>query len=260
MIDDFLLRSGLAALGVAVAAAPLGCVLVWRRMAFFGEATAHAALLGVAAGLMMGLPIFPMVLAASLALAIGVAALSRRGDSADLALGVLSHGALAVGLLAISSLRSVRVDLESFLMGDVLATGWRDVATVWIAVAVIFATAALTWRSILIVSLDRDLARAEGMNPERADLLLFGGLALFVAVAVEIVGVLLVVALLIIPAAAARALAATPGVMLRATVAIGAAAALGGLALAWWLDTPVGPTMASLAFLIFSLGALLARR
>ena len=79
MLDDFLIRAALAGLAVALAAAPLGCFVVWRRMAYFGEATAHAAILGVALSLALSLPLLPAVLMAALAMALAVSALTGRG-------------------------------------------------------------------------------------------------------------------------------------------------------------------------------------
>ena len=95
MLDDFLIRAALAGLGVAIAAAPLGCFVVWRRMAYFGDATAHAAILGVALALGFSMSVFTGALVVALAMALTVSALSGRGYAMDTLLGVMAHSALA---------------------------------------------------------------------------------------------------------------------------------------------------------------------
>ncbi|OBX34848.1 high-affinity zinc uptake system membrane protein ZnuB [Halomonas elongata] len=102
IFDDFLVRAALAGIGVALAAAPLGCFVVWRRMAYFGDATAHAAVLGVALSLVLSTSILAGVLATSLIMATIVSTLSGRGYAMDTLLGVMAHSALALGLVAVS--------------------------------------------------------------------------------------------------------------------------------------------------------------
>ena len=98
MLDDFAMRAALAGLGVALAAAPLGCFVVWRRMAYFGDATSHAALLGVALALATDLPVVGGVLLVALMMALIISTLTERNVSTDALLGVLAHSALALGL------------------------------------------------------------------------------------------------------------------------------------------------------------------
>jgi len=131
MLDDFLIRAALAGLGVALAAAPLGCFVVWRRMAYFGEATAHSAILGVALSLSLSLPMLPAILVVAMVMASAVTLLTGRGYAMDTVLGVMAHSALAAGLVAVALLGDVRLDLTSFLFGDILAVGKTDLAVIW---------------------------------------------------------------------------------------------------------------------------------
>ena len=142
MLDDFLVRAALAGVGVALAAAPLGCFVVWRRMAYFGEATAHAAVLGVALALALQAPMLPMILLAALAMATAVSALTGRGYGADTVLGVLAHSALALGLIAVALLTDTRLDLMAFLFGDILAVSRTDLAITWGGALAVLALAA----------------------------------------------------------------------------------------------------------------------
>jgi len=242
-LDSFLIRAGLAGLGVALAAGPLGCFVVWRRMAYFGDATAHAAILGVALSLAFNASILAGVLICCLAMAMTVAVLSGRGQSADTVLGVLAHTALAAGLVAVSLQPKVRIDLDSYLFGDILAVGRGDLAVIWIGAVLILALLAWRWNALLTTTLNEDLATASGLRPERERMVLVLALAVVVAVSLKVVGVLLISALLLIPAATARRFAATPEHMGVFAGLIGALASLAGMALAYVFDTPAGPTI-----------------
>lgn len=243
MLDSFLLRAALAGVGVALAAAPIGCFVVWRRMAYFGDATAHASLLGVTLALATGLPVTLGVLVAAMAMALTVASAAGRGWAADTALGVAAHAALATGLVALSFLHGVRVDLLGYLFGDILAVTRADLAVIWGGAALIVGLVAWRWRGLLLATLNEDLAAASGVNSRREGLVLTLALAVLIAVALKIVGTLLITAMLVVPAAAARPLVRTPEAMAVLAAALGAAAALGGLYAAWHLDTPAGPSM-----------------
>jgi zinc transport system permease protein len=128
MLDDFMARATVAGIGVAIAAAPLGCFVVWRRMAYFGDATAHAAMLGVALSLALQMSIFAGAMAVALVMALTVTLLAGRGFAMDTLLGVLAHSALAFGLVAVSFLSGVRIDLMAYLFGDILAVSRADLA------------------------------------------------------------------------------------------------------------------------------------
>lgn len=243
LLDDFLVRAALAGVGVALAAGPLGCFVVWRRMAYFGDATAHAALLGVTLALASGLPVVLGVTVAALAMALTVTALSGRVYAADTLLGVASHAALATGLVALSFLRDVRVDLMGYLFGDILAVSRGDLAVIFGGAGLVAALLVWRWRGLVLATLSDDLAAAAGVRPERERLILTLALALLVAVSLKVVGVLLITAMLIVPAAAARALARTPEAMAAGAALAGVVAALGGIAASWRLDTPTGPSI-----------------
>jgi zinc transport system permease protein len=243
LFDDFLVRALLAGVGVALAAGPLGCFVVWRRMAYFGDATAHAALLGVTLALATELPVVAGVALAALAMALTVSLGAGRSYAADTLLGVASHAALATGLVALSFMHGVRVDLMAYLFGDILAVTRGDLAVIFAGAGLIIALLAWRWRNLLLATLSEDLAAAAGVDPRRERLVLTLALALLVAVALKVVGVLLVTAMLIVPAAAARGFARTPESMAAGAVAVGMVAAVAGLAGSWRLDTPAGPSI-----------------
>ena len=258
MIDAFILRAALAGLGVAIAAAPLGCFVVWRRMAYFGDATSHAAILGVALALATELPVFIGVLAVALAMALILTQLSERRVSSDALLGVLAHASLAFGLVAIALIDAVRVDLDSYLFGEILAVTMTDLVVIWTGAALVLSVLAWRWQALLTATLSADLASASGIAPRREQLVLTLALAVAVAVAIKVVGALLIAAMLIIPAAAARPLSRTPEAMVIWAAVLGAGAALGGLALAFVLDTPAGPSIVASAAVLFAITTALA--
>lgn len=252
MLDDFLIRAALAGFGVALAAGPLGSFVVWRRMAYFGDATAHAAILGVAIALALALPVALGTTLVALAMAATVSTLAGRGWAMDITLGVLAHSALAFGLVAVSFIPGVRVDLQSFLFGDILAVSRADLAFIWAGALAVVALLVWRWQALLTCTLNEDLAHASGLDPSRERLVLTLALALVVATALKVVGALLIAAMLIIPAAAARSLARTPEAMAIGASLIAAAATLGGLQASLRLDTPAGPSIIAIAATIFA--------
>ncbi len=252
MLNDFLIRALLAGLAVAVATGLLGCFVVWRRMAYFGDATAHAAILGVALALAFQISIFAGTMAVALVMAMLVSTLAGRGWAMDTTLGVLAHSALALGLVAVSFLPTVRVDLTAYLFGDILAVSRADLGVIVAGSALVAGLMAWRWSALLTATLNEDLAHAAGIDPARERLVLTLALAVVVAVALKVIGALLIAAMLIIPAAAARTLARSPEAMALTAIGIGGAAVWGGLQMSLRLDTPSGPSIVAVAAGIFA--------
>ena len=213
MLDDFIVRAALAGIGVSLAAAPLGCFVVWRRMAYFGEAIAHAAVLGVALSLTFEVSIFAGAMAVSLIMASLVTLMEGDTFVIDTLLGVTATSSLAAGLVIVSFLSGIRIDLMAYLFGDILAVSNLDLLIIWAGVATILALIAWRWSPLLLVTLSEDLASANGFNAKRENFIITISLAIVVAVGIKVVGVLLIIALLIIPAASARSIVTTPEAM-----------------------------------------------
>lgn len=260
MLDDFLVRALIAGVGLSLATGPLGAFVVWRRMAYFGDATAHAAILGVALAFATSLPIYAGTLIVALAMAVTVSALAGRGHAMDTALGVLAHSALAFGLVAVSFLPGVRVDLSAYLFGDILAVSRADLLWVWGGAIMVLALILWRWQGLLTTTLSEDLAQASGIDPGRERLVLVLALALVVAVSIKIVGALLIAAMLIIPAGAARGLSRTPEAMAGLAILVSVVAVGSGLWMSLRLDTPAGPSIVVAASMLFLASLLVARR
>ncbi|TQV63775.1 MAG: hypothetical protein FNT29_06470 [Halothiobacillaceae bacterium] len=261
LMPDFLWRALLGGIGVALLAGPLGCFVVWRRMAYFGETLAHAAFLGVGLGLLLHLE--PMIGVAAVGAVIAIV-LARRhpaeGLAEDTLLGLLAHASLALGLVVLAFMEDVRVDLFAYLFGDILAL--RPNELLWIGLIDILGLAvlALMWQGLLALTVHEELAAVEGRRVMALRLGFMLVLAAFVALAMKLVGILLTVAMLIIPAAAARRLARTPAQMAVGAAGVGAASVALGLFASLRFDTPAGPSVVVAAALLFIALMALPRR
>ena len=261
MLDDFFVRALVAGVGVALVASPLGCFIVWRRLAYFGDTLSHAALFGVALALLLESNITITVFGVSVFIAVALMFLQKRATlSADSLLGLLAHSALALGLVTLAFMTWVRVDLMGFLFGDVLSVSVNDITVIYVGGAFVIGVMVFIWRPLFAATVNRELAEAEGVNPDRDDVVFMLLKAGVVAMAMKIVGVLLMTALLIIPAAAARRFATGPEQMAVLAALIGSASVFAGLfgSLEW--DTPSGPSIvvAALLFFIVSISPLAA--
>jgi len=254
MLESFVLRALIGGAGIALVAGPLGCFVVWRRMAYFGASIAHGALLGVALGLLLDVGLTVAVLGVSLLLAFCLVLLQfQRTLATDTLLGILAHAALAFGLIALAGLEGQRVDLMAYLFGDVLSIDWIDIAWIFGGGALTLALLSLIWTPLLSATVNEDLARAEGQPVGLARIVLMLLIAIVVAIAMKIVGVLLIVSLLIIPAAAARGFARTPEAMALFAALAGLLAVLGGIAASMAWDWPAGPAIVAAATGLFAI-------
>lgn len=251
MLDDFFTRAIIAGIGLALVTGPLGCFIVWRRMAYFGDTMAHSALLGVALSLVLQVNMTLGVFIIAAAVAGALLLLQRRQTlSTDALLGILSHSALAIGLV-VAFLSGIRVDLMGFLFGDILAVSVTDIVTIYLGGLVILGVLLGMWRPLLAATVNAEVAEAEGMRPEVTRIVFMLLLASVIAIAMKIVGVLLITALLIIPAATARRLSATPEQMALISAGVGALAVAGGLFGSLRFDTPSGPSIVVAALALF---------
>ena len=243
-MEPFLIRALAAGLGLAVIAAPLGCFLVWSRMAFFGEAIAQASLIGIALGLALKLDLTLAALAGSVAVAVLLFALGRqRLVPLDSILSLLAHASLAIGVVATALVKGPSIDLMGYLFGDIFAVAPADLYWVGAGGLVVVAAMAWLWQPLLSLAVHEELAAAEGVDRDRVRLAFVVLLALAVAIAMKIVGILLTVAFLIIPAATARPFSSTPERMVLLAALVAAAGVIGGLMLSFQLDTPGGPSI-----------------
>ena len=253
-MDSFVVRAIAAGIGVALVTGPLGCFIIWRRMAYFGDTLSHAALTGIAIGILFGVNATIGIVGTGLVVGALLLALQKqRTVPVDTLLGILSHGALATGLIVISFMTSVRVDLMGYLFGDILAVSLGDLAWIYGGGLLVLAGLAFIWQPLIALTVHEDIAAAEGIRTSLIRMTFTALIALTVAIAMKIVGVLLVTALLIVPAATARRFAATPEAMAIGAAVAGIIAVIAGLAGSLTWDTPSGPSMVGAAVIAFAL-------
>jgi len=244
VLEPFMVRALIAGLGLAIIAAPLGCFVVWQRMAYFGETVAQAGLIGVALGLALQMNLTLGVMLIAIVIACLLLWFSRQKAVAlDSILGLLHHAALAAGVIAISMIRGPSVDVVGFLFGDVFAITREDLMWIFAGGAVVLAVVAWLWQPLLRIAVHEELAAAEGVDRGRVRTVFTILLAVMIAIAMKIVGFLLVMAFLVVPAVAARPLTGTPERMVVLTALIAAGSVLAGLWLSATVDSPGGPSI-----------------
>jgi len=252
LTTDFFLYALMAGLAIAVIAGPLGSFIVWRRMSYFGDTLAHSALLGIALGLIMDINLQLSIIVSSMLFALILLFLSRdKSMSTDTLLGILAHSTLAIGVVVLALSGSIRVNLEAYLFGELLTISTLDLLWILLTSAIVALLLFKFWKQLLSTTIHQELAEVEGLAVKRLNLMLVLMIAVTIAVAMKIVGVLLITSLLIIPPAAARQLSKTPEQMAIKASIIAAISVISGLFVAFYLDTPVGPSIVVLATLIF---------
>jgi zinc transport system permease protein len=256
-MDDFLIKAMIAGIGVAIIAGPMGSLIVWKRMAFFGDALSHSALLGVALAFLINIHhILGIIFITTLFSLLIVVLQKNRSYSTDTLMGIIAHSSLALGIVVVSFIERARIDLVSFLFGDVLATSSADIIMIY--GAVIFSVIMLysIWKPLLLTTVSEDLARVEGVNVEMVGFKFMLLISLLVAVSIKVVGILLVTSLLVIPAAAARKYSKTPEHMAIISGVFGIIAVTLGLLASLKFDTPSGPTIVVVALILFIVSSL----
>jgi zinc transport system permease protein len=260
-MEDFFLRALLGGIGVAIVAGPFGSFVVWRRLAYFGDTLAHAAMLGIACGFLLHINLTLGVVAVGLLVALALHLMQRRRRlPGDTALGILSHASLSLGMVLLAFMERVRFDLVGYLFGDILAISRSDILWIFSGGSLCLLLLLLLWRPLLAITLHEDLARVEGVPVERIQLIFLALMALIVALMLKIVGLVLVTSLFIIPAATARKFTRTPETMALAASLSGCLAVGGGLWASLTWDTPAGPSIVLCATLLFLLSSLLPNR
>ena len=260
-MDDFLLRALLAGLAVMLIAGPLGVFIIWRRMAYFGDTLSHSAILGVALGFLLSINISIGILVSTLLVAILLILAQRQKQlGSDTLLGIMAHSALSLGLILISFVEGVRVDIDSWLFGDILSVSWNDLGIIAIGVSTVLVILAFIWKPLLSLTVHEELARVEGVNVSFISAIYTLLIAILVAIAMKIIGALLITSLLIIPAATARQFSRSPETMAVFSIIFGMLAVVFGLGASYLWDTPAGPSIVVSASVLFLISQIFKKR
>jgi len=253
MFDDFFIRALIAGIGIALVTGPIGCFIIWRRLSFFGDTLSHSALLGVTIGFFFDINVAFSVFLISSAIALILLKLQKTTKlPGDALLGLLAHSSLAVGLVVISFLSSIRFDIMGLLFGDILAVNEIDLLIIWVGGALILFILKIIWKPLFASTVNNELAEAEGMNPERANAIFTILLAAIIAISIKIVGLLLITGMLIMPAAMSRNISNNPQQMVKLSVVGGLLSVLIGLFSSLQFNSPSGPSIITAALVLFS--------
>lgn len=250
----FLILALIGGLLIASIATPLGVFMVWQRQSYFSATLAHSALLGVSLGLLLQINLTLAVMLTSVVIAIAIFFLSKRTVlSSDTLLGLLAHSTLAVGLVILSFQDHIQIDIMSYLFGDILSINNTDIMFMTGLLVAVAAYFYRYWQDMLNITLNVELAQVEGVQTQKVQLLYTLLLALLIALAIKVVGILLITSLLIIPSAAAHRHAKSPEQMLVISYAFALLSVILGLLFSMQWDTPAGPSIVVVASLLFLL-------
>jgi ABC-type Mn2+/Zn2+ transport system permease subunit len=263
-LEPFMVRALLAALFLGPLCGFIGVFVTARRMSFFSDTVAHAALAGVALGFWFGLtdPTVPMVLF-SLLIAGLILWLRERTDLLnDTIMALLLSGSVALGMVILSLLKGFRGELDRYLFGDILSVGWADVGLALAALVVVGSVLLLRLNALALMTAHADLAHVSGVPVRGLNYAFVALLTLTVALSIRLLGIILVTSLVVIPPAAARNLARSLRQQILLSLALGVVGAGGGVALSYPLNLPSGPciTLTLAALFILSLVGSRARR
>ena len=244
LFDSFIFRSLLAGLLMVIIAAPMGCLMVWQRLAFLSDTLGHAAVLGVAIGI--GLQVHPMfgVIAVALLIVMSLTRVNNFDNAlTETTLAIISHSGLAAGLVLLNSMSNRSISLESILFGDLLATSVNDLMLISVTVLILVLLLIRHWRSFVAVSVSREIAQAEGVEVKKTQFIMYLMIALLVAVMMKVMGVLLIAAALIIPTSSARLVSRSPEQMVFLSALFGVGALAGGMTSSFHYDWQTGPAI-----------------
>jgi zinc transport system permease protein len=250
-VEDFIINGLVAAIGISIIAGSLGCFVIWKRMSYFSESISHSALLGVSLGIASGMGIhFGLVIVGALFALLIVLLQQRKFLSNDAILGIFSHIALSLGIVVLSIVGDANTDYFGFLFGDILSITEGDIFWVYSVLILVVFFLVVFWQKLLLLTLNEELAVAEGLNSTIYNLAFMLMIALAVSVSVQIVGVLLITSLLIIPPAIAKVFSATPLQMVFVAIFVSIVAVFIGLGMSMTYDLAAGPAI------VIALGAL----
>jgi zinc transport system permease protein len=261
LLDDFLVRSIIAGLLMVSIAAPMGCLMVWQRLAFLSDTLGHAAVMGVGLGLLLQLPPMFGVLGVVVLIVVSLSqATSFNNALSETTLAIISHTGLAAGLILLGILPANTVSLEAILFGDLLAVTLTDLGMILVTTLVLAVLLLQHWRSFVAVSVSREIAQAEGIAVRKVQLLMYLMIAMLVAVMMKVMGVLLIAAMLVIPTSSARVLSSSPERMVMFSALFGFAALGGGIFSSFQFDWQTGPSIVLSATTLLLITLLIVRR
>ncbi len=250
--NGFIGQAVWALLLLSLLTAPMGCFMVWRKLSYFGATLAHSALLGAILGLLTGIGVLAGVISFTVILGVLLSFwLNHRLLAGDTILGMIAHLSLAIGVIAVSLMDNLRIDLMVYLFGDVLAISQNMFYSLAICALLGVVLIAVFWRGFVNLCVQRDIAAVEGYQTVSLELIFILVLSMTIALGMLSIGILLIVAILIIPAATARLFSRSLKQMVFIAWLVSILSILLGMLMAYQLDFPAGPTVVVCAGGIF---------
>ncbi len=252
-------RGLLASVMVGIICSVLGTYVILQGMAFFGDALAHSILPGVVLAYLVGWPLVFGALGFGVLAAIGIGALSQRGEvREDTAIGIVFAASFALGVALLSTTSSYAVDLAHILFGDVLGVSSNNLWIIFILGALVLVTIFFFYKEFLVLAFDPTLAVVLRLPVSFLRYLLLVLIAVTIVVSLQVVGIALVLAMLVTPAAAAQMLTRRLPVMMLVAAIIGALSNVTGLYISYYANIAAGPAMVLVATTVFALVYLFA--
>ncbi len=250
--EGFIQRALLTGSLLGATCAVLGVFVVLKRMAFIGVGISHAALGGVALGLVLGFPPLAAAGVFSVLVAWVIGWITRKGEvSEDTAIGIFFPTAMALGVALISISPTYRQGLMGYLFGDILSVGRGDLWGLVLLTGTSLGVLTLLFKEFLFLGVDEEGAKAAGLPAAFLNYLLLSILAVTIVAAMKLVGIVLVSAFLVIPAATGQALASSVRAMVVLSVISALASVGAGLWLSWLWSLPSGASVVLFAAVLF---------
>ncbi|HLD77042.1 MAG TPA: iron chelate uptake ABC transporter family permease subunit [Rickettsiales bacterium] len=257
MLEPFILRAILAGIAISIVIGTLGCFVIWRKMAYFGDSLAHSSLLGIALGMLSGINFnIAIIIVCTLFAVILVWLQQKKFLATDSLLGILAHASLSIGMVVISLLKAPEVDLHAYLFGDILSVGNTDLYWIYGGAIFVFTSLFFNWQKLNLITICQDLAASQGINIFHMQILLMFLMTIAVAISIHIFGILLITSMLIIPAASARKLARSPESMAALAAFLGSIAIICGIFASLIFAIPSGPAIVVSSVVLFILSFL----
>jgi len=260
MMNPILVRTFIAGISVSFLCAVVGVFIVARKMAFFVHAVSHSALTGVAIGYLLGTSPFLSSIGFGIIAGVSVSYLIEKSKLfVDTVIGILLPFTMSIGLILLSFVRGYKPDVMSYLFGDILSTGKRDLLLLIVISIFVISLIALFLKTFILIALDRDFAKIKGYKVEMLDYLFMFVVSLVVLLATKVVGIILVSALVVIPAATAMNVSKSLKETFWLSILFGIFGTALGIFISYMFNLPTGPAIVSIISIIFLLSFLFKR-
>lgn len=254
-MHEFIVKALLTGIGISIVSGPIGSLMVWQRMAYFGDTLAHATLLGVSIAMLLHINIYYGLIGTSCLIAVILTITNNKNFTNDTTLSILSNLILAIGLIIATTIKNFRLDLLNYLYGDILSVTSSDLCWILGMVIIVIGSLLIYWEKLVLITINQQIAIAEGVAYNKIRWILIILISLIFAVSVRLVGVLLINSLLIIPCCLAKSLAKSPTQMAFLGSIYGCLAIILGILGSIQFDLPTGPAIvvSNVLLLLFNL-------